>query len=114
MESAWGTSRFFVQANNIFGVWSFNKDEPRIAASEKRGNKTVYVKKYASLDDSIRDYYRVLARGAAFAEFRKLKMKSSDPHALVKKLDRYSERGAEYGNELSSMIRYNKFDSYDE
>jgi Bax protein len=109
MESAWGTSRFFVQANNIFGVWSFNKNEPRIAAGEKRGEKTIWVKKYSSVKDAINDYYLVLARGRAFGEFRNLKIKSSDPYKLVEKLDSYSERGAEYGKELASMIRYNKF-----
>ena len=35
MESAWATSRFTRVATNFFGVWSFNKDEPRVAASEK-------------------------------------------------------------------------------
>ncbi len=109
MESAWGTSRFFVQANNIFGVWSFNKNEPRIAAGEKRGKKTVWVKKYGSVKEAIKNYYLVLARGRAFGEFRDVKMESADPYKLVAKLDSYSERGAEYGKELASMIRYNKF-----
>lgn len=113
MESGWGTSRFFVQANNIFGVWSFNENEPRIAAGEKRGDKTIWVKKYVSIEDSVRDYYRVLAKGRAFVEFRLLKMETGDPYALVKKLDRYSEKGAAYGEELASMIRYNKFYEYD-
>jgi Bax protein len=39
MESAWITSRFFREANNLFGVWSFNKNEPRIAAQQKRGDR---------------------------------------------------------------------------
>ena len=50
---------------------------------------------------------------AAFNEFRKLKMETSDPYALVKKLDRYSEKGNEYGKELSSIIQFNKFHTYD-
>ena len=69
MESSWATSRFSRQANNIFGVWSFDKDEPRIAAGEQRGDKTIWVKKYASIEASVRDYYRVLARGSAFKAF---------------------------------------------
>ena len=40
-------------------------------------------------------------------------MKTDDPYKLVKKLDRYSEMGAKYGKELTSMIRYNKFYLYD-
>ncbi|PHQ65780.1 MAG: hypothetical protein COB99_02100 [Sulfurimonas sp.] len=113
MESAWATSRFFNEATNIFGVWSFNKKEPRIAAGEKRGTKTIWLKKYASIEDSIRDYYKTLGRSHAFKEFRKLKMKTDDPYKLVKKLDRYSEMGAKYGKELTSMIKYNKFYLYD-
>ena len=113
MESAWGTSRFFREANNIFGVWSFDKNEPRIAASQKRGNKTIWVKRYPSIKAAVKDYYRVLAKGSAFSEFRNLKMKTSDPYELVKKLDRYSEKGDAYGKELAAMIRYNKFDAYD-
>ena len=113
MESAWGTSRFFREANNIFGVWSFDKNEPRIAASQKRAGKTIWVKKYSSIKAAVKDYYRVLARGNAFKEFRDLKMKTSDPYRLVKKLDRYSEKGDAYGKELAAMIRYNKFDAYD-
>ena len=114
MESAWATSRFFREAKNIFGVWSFNKNEPRIAAGEKRnGTKTIWLKKYATIEGSVRDYYRTLGRSSAFKDFRTLKMKTDDPYKLVKKLDRYSEMGAKYGKELSSMIKYNKFYLYD-
>lgn len=113
MESAWATSRFTQKAKNLFGVWSFNKHEPRVAASKKRGNKTIYVKKYATLEDSIRHYFKVLAVGRVFGAFRAEKMKSNDPYKLVKKLDKYSEKGAEYGKELSSMIKYNHFYEFD-
>ncbi len=114
MESAWATSRFFREAKNIFGVWSFNKNEPRIAAGEKRnGTKTIWLKKYATIEGSVRDYYRTLGRSSAFKNFRTLKMKTDDPYKLVKKLDRYSEMGAKYGKELTSMIKYNKFYLYD-
>lgn len=113
MESAWATSRFTKEATNLFGVWSFNKNEPRVAAGEKRGKKTIYVKKYVSVEDSIRDYYRVLATGRVFGAFRAEKMKSNDPYKLVKKLDKYSEKGAEYGKDLTSMIRYNRFYEFD-
>lgn len=114
MESAWITSRFYKQANNVYGVWSFNKNEPRIAASKKRGSKTIWLKKYATVQDSVRDYYKTLARASAFKEFRELKMTTDDPYELVTKLDRYSELGEQYGEELSEMIKYNKFFLYDE
>jgi len=114
MESSWATSRFFKEANNVFGVWSFSADEPRIPAGEKRGDKTIWIKKYSSIEDSIRDYYRTLARGSAYKEFRELKMETDDPYQLVKKLDHYSEKGAEYGRELAEIIHFNKFNRYDQ
>ena len=113
MESSWATSRFFREANNIFGVWSFDEDEPRIAALQKRGDKTIWLKKYNSVEAAVYDYYRTLARSSAFAEFRKTKMTTDDPFLLVKKLDRYSEKGSLYGEELAAIIRFNKFNDYD-
>jgi Bax protein len=114
MESAWATSRFTKVANNIYGVWSFSKNEPRVAASETRGDKTIYVKKYDSITDSIRDYYMVISKGRAYKEFRELNMVTDDPYELVKELDSYSEKGAEYGEELASLIRFNKFYKFDD
>ena len=113
MESSWATSRFFKEANNVFGVWSFDEDEPRIAALKKRGDKTIWLKKYDSVEDAVYDYYRTLARSDAFAEFRLTKMITSDPFVLVTKLDRYSEKGHVYGEELTSIIKFNKFTDYD-
>jgi Bax protein len=113
IESAWGTSRLFTEANNVYGIRPFNKDQPRIAASRQRGDKTVWLRKYASIRESIADYYLVLARASAYQEFRKLKMKTADPHQLVTRLNNYSERKVGYVRELSSMIRYNKFQELD-
>lgn len=113
MESAWATSRFFRKANNVFGIWSFNKNDSRIAAGEKRGSKTIWIKKYESVEDSVRDYYKNLGRSPYFKEFRRLRMKTDNPYRLVKKLDRYSELGKAYGKELISIIKHNKFYLYD-
>ena len=89
MESAWATSRFFNEANNVFGVWYYNESDLRVAASGKRNGKTIWVKKYLSIRESVKDYYFTLAKGRAFKEFRALKMTSSDPYAFVAKLDKY-------------------------
>jgi Bax protein len=113
MESSWATSRFFREANNIFGVWSFDENDDRIAAGEKRGDKTIWLKKYSTVKASISDYYRTLARGRAFVEFRRLNLTTNDPYKLVKKLDKYSEKGALYGEELTSIIKFNKFYEHD-
>jgi len=113
IESSWGTSRFFKEAYNIFGMWSVNPNEPRIAAGEKRGGvRTIWLKKFDSIEESVRAYYKLMAKGKAFKEFRTLRVATDDPHELVKKLDKYSEIGEEYTKILSEMIRYNKLERY--
>lgn len=114
IESAWARSRFFKEANNIYGMWSVNKNAPRIAAAQMRGENTIWLKKYPSLEESIRDYYKTLARNRAYRDFRKLKMQTDDPCKLVEKLDKYSETGEKYTQDLSKIIIYNKFYMYDE
>ncbi len=115
MESAWGTSRFYKEAYNIFGVWSFNKNDKRIAAGSQRGDKTIWLKKYDSVKESLEDYYLTLSRSKAFKAFKRLNYETQhqNPYLLVKKLDRYSEKGALYGQELASMIEYNRFVRFD-
>ncbi len=113
MESAWAKSRFFKEANNLYGIWSFNSNEPRIPAVQQRGNKTIWLKKYSDIKDSIRDYYKTLARSYAYKDFRELKMQTDDPYLLIEKLDNYSEIGEKYAENLSEIIRYNKFYLYD-
>ncbi len=114
MESAWATSRFFVKANNVFGVWSVNKNEPRIAAGEKRGGtRTIWLRKFATIEDSVREYYKMMGRGKAYKDFRRVRSQSSDVYEMVKELEGYSEIGEKYTQELTSMIRYNKLTKYD-
>jgi Bax protein len=117
MESAWGTSRFFREANNVFGVWSINPNEPRIAASQKRGGKkTIYLRKFNTIEDSVREYYRMIGRTKKRNEYRAFKderYNSDDVYEIVKFLNNYSERGEAYTKELSNMIRYNKLLRYD-
>lgn len=116
IESAWGESRFFMEANNLFGVWSYNKNEPRIAASSLRGEKTIWLKKYPTVKAAIKDYYKTLSRSWAFKEFRELNYKKANqnPYLLVEKLQKYSEKGVIYTRKLSAMISYNKFIRFDE
>jgi len=113
LESGWATSRLFREANNVFGVWSSNKNEPRIPALLKRGNITIYLKKFATIEDSIRHYYKLLATGRAYKQFRNENMRTNNVYALVKKLNHYSEIGNIYTKRVSLVISYNNFTKYD-
>ncbi len=114
IESAWGTSRFFREANNIFGMWSKDPNEPRIAAGIKReGKRTIWLRKFSNLDESIRQYYQTIGRVKDYKAFRELRFKTDDVNQLVKKLDKYSELGDKYTQILSSVIRHNNLTKFD-
>ncbi|GHE63826.1 MAG: glucosaminidase domain-containing protein [Bacteroidota bacterium] len=113
IESGWGKSRFFREANNVFGVWSFDPNEPRIAASVRREDYQVYLRKYDHIEESVMDYFQTIARTPAYARFRRKRAETSDIRALVPLLDKYSERGDEYVEQVFGMIRYNRFEQYD-
>jgi len=113
IETGWGSSRFFVQANNVFGVWSFDPTEKRIMASQRRDGKAVYVKRYGSLLGAIEDYFLTLGRGSAYTELRLAAQHSQDSLVLIKHLHRYSELGNDYVERLNGMIRHNRLKRYD-
>ncbi len=114
MESGWATSRFFLEANNVFGMWCSNDTQPRIPAEQKRaGDTTIWLRKFDTVEDSIRAYYKLLSTAKAYKEFRELNMKTDNPYELVKKLDKYSELGKEYGVALAKVIKYNNLTKYD-
>ena len=115
LETGWGSSRFYREANNIFGIWSFNKNEPRMAAGEKReGVKTIYVKKYKNLEDSIEGYYRMMAKGRAYKQFRNARLHTDNPFEIIPFLDHYSELRHEYVKRLYYVIKSNKFYQLDD
>ena len=114
IESAWATSRFFNEANNVFGMWSINKNEPRIAAKVKRNaSRTIWLKKFNTIEESVRQYYKTISTSKYYKEFREVNYVSNNVYVIVKKLDRYSERGALYTIDLSQIMENNKLTKFD-
>jgi len=113
IESGWGTSRFFLEADNPFGLWSFDPDEERIEASSTRNGKEVFLRKFNNLEEAIDAYYTTLATGGPFTSFRKARLKTNDPYELVNYLIDYSERREAYVNEVKGVIKGNDLVKYD-
>jgi Bax protein len=114
MESAWGTSHFFKEANNIFGVWSISAKQKRIAAGSKRGKQTIWLRKFDSLEEAVRDYYFMLSSKKAYRKFKALNCDDKNSvYAILQGLLPYSELGQEYVDSLAGIIRYNKLQHYD-
>lgn len=113
VESGWGQSRIFLEGNNLFGIWSFNAREPRIAAGEARGKKTIWLRSYNNMSESIMSYFEILGTSAAFRSLRSARNETSDPLALLPYLRNFSERRHAYTRQLKTMIEQNDFTKYD-
>ncbi|WP_161947613.1 glucosaminidase domain-containing protein [Malonomonas rubra] len=112
-ESAWGTSRFSQQANNLFGEWTFIKGAGIVPEGRPEG-ATYEVRRFENVYESIRSYLRNLNTHFAYKEMRQIraearaagnKLKASE---LAEGLFRYSIRGEEYVRDLQSLIRSNR------
>jgi len=113
LESGWGSSRFFQEGNNVFGIWSYNKGENRIKALVGRDSINIYVRKYPSIEASVKDYYQTIGRVHAYKEFRLERVDNDDPYKLVPLLHRYSEVGDIYTKKLHKLIKNNNLTKYD-
>lgn len=113
LESGWGTSRFFLEGNNIFGMWSYSTNHDRLAAGEKRGERQIYVRKFTDIYASVLNYYQTLGRLRAYSKFRESLKTETDPYIIVGYLNKYSERGESYTNTVASLIRQNEMIKYD-
>ncbi len=113
LESGWGTSRFFREGNNIFGVWSYNTNEPRIAATTRSNGYTPHLKKYESLKGSVEDYVLLLARGESYRDLRAGMRRGETSTELASYLTMYSELREEYVKRVVSVIESNKLKELD-
>lgn len=77
VESGWGTSRFAVEGNALFGVRTWDENTPRMKA---KGNPDAAwgVKKYATKCESVQDMIAILNRHPAYNEFRAEREKQLD------------------------------------
>lgn len=113
LETGWGESRFFLQGNNAFGIWSYNKQDNRMAASADRNGIVVYLKKYKNLSESVEDYFLTLANSWAFDEFREKRYISSNAYELIWYLNKYSELRNDYVKKVGEIIIQNNLTEYD-
>lgn len=113
MESGWGQSRFFREGNNVFGIWSYNRNEPRLKASVKRPNAVVHVRAYKDISHSVYDYFKTLGKANAYRELRTALQETNDPLVLLPHLKYYSEKRLGYVNRLKILIEQNNLTQYD-
>ena len=117
-ESGYGTSRFAVEGNALFGQWTYGGKG--LVPEQQR--KDLGDHRIAAFDwpfDSVRGYYINLMSHPAYEDFRRLRAelraagKPLTSMALADGLIKYSERGQDYVDTLKGIIRVNHLDIAD-
>jgi Bax protein len=118
-ESGWGTSRFAVKGNSLFGQWDFSGRG--IKPKQQRESLGNYgIASFATPQDSVDAYMLNLNTHRAYNKMRQkraeMRINNIKPSGweLAKTLDQYSERGDAYIKSLHSIMRFNHLATTDD
>ena len=118
IESGWGTSRFALEGNALFGQWTWGKKG--IEPKEKDSKKKFKILNFQILRASVRAYKNNLNTNNGYKEFREARalLRQNDEKIsglkLAKYLFRYAATGKEYTTSLEKSIKANSLDDFDE
>ena len=117
-ETGWGTSRFALEGNALFGQWTWSGEGLKPKESEKsEGHK---VMKFNVLQASVRAYHRNLNTHSSYQEFRfaraKLRDQGKELDSLILSefLNEYAETGEKYVEVLQQIIEQNNLKDFDD
>ena len=117
-ETGWGTSRFALKGNALFGQWTWSGEGLKPKNAEK--GKDHKVMKFNSLKLSVRAYLRNLNTHSSYKKLRKArtelrnKNKPIDSLILSEHLDKYAETGNQYIEVLKKIIEQNNLKDFDD
>ena len=111
-ESGWGTSRFALEGNAIFGQWTWNGKgiEPLL----KDKSKSHKILRFPILRASVKAYKNNLNTHRGYKKFREKRKNLRDRNRkisgldLAKTLGNYAEAGSEYTKILAQIIVQNR------
>tara|TARA_Y100000590_G_scaffold288848_1_gene325221 strand:- start:932 stop:2140 length:1209 start_codon:yes stop_codon:yes gene_type:complete len=116
-ESGWGTSRFALEGNALFGQWTWSKKG--ILPKNQDPNKTHKVLQFQILKASVRAYKNNLNTHNAYSEFREKRAQLREENVtiigldLVKYLKNYAAIGEKYVRILEDIIEKNSLTDFD-
>ena len=117
-ETGWGTSRFALEGNALFGQWTYTDKGIKPAAAD--AGSTHKVMMFNVLKSSVRAYTRNLNTHKSYREMRYIRAIQRDNSnklnslELVDYLNRYAETGKEYTVTLKKIIEQNKLIDFDD
>ena len=118
-ESGWGTSRFAMEGNSLFGVRTWQKGKGMVPL-ERDEQSNFEVKSFKIIRASISAYKKNLNTHASYKEFREARAEQRNKKnkisglELAKFLDKYSEIGYEYADRLKKIIQQNSLTDFDD
>jgi len=116
-ESGWGTSRFALEGNAIFGQWTW--DGQGIAPLKRDGDKNHKILKFPILRASVKAYKNNLNTHKSYSKFRdkrknlREKNKKISGLALTGTLKNYAQTGSEYTKILNQIITQNSLSDFE-
>ena len=116
-ESGWGTSRFALEGNAIFGQWTW--DGQGIAPLKRDGGKNHKILKFPILRASVKAYKNNLNTHKSYSKFRekrkslRSKNKKITGLALTDTLKNYAQTGSEYTKILNQIITQNRLSDFE-
>ena len=116
-ETGWGTSRFALEGNALFGQWTFSDNGIKPLNAENKSHK---VMKFQVLQASVRAYFRNLNTHSSYKYFRKFRAGARDNNEklnsliLADYLDQYAATGIEYTKILKKIIEQNSLQDFDD
>ncbi len=117
-ETGWGTSRFAIEGNALFGQWTYSGSGIKpLKASDDENHK---VMKFQILKASVRAYHRNLNTHSSYKKFRMKRAEARDNNEsldsllLADYLDKYAETGLEYTKILKKIINQNSLKEFDD
>lgn len=117
-ESGWGRSRFARDGNNYFGEWCFSEG-CGIVPGNRGAGQSHEVEAFATVEDAVDSYFQNLNRVDVYAPLRAIRAEARmagrpiTSTSLAGGLERYSERGDVYIEEVRELIRFNKLTRFD-
>ncbi len=116
-ESGWGTSRFALEGNALFGQWTWSKKG--ISPKNKDPDKTHKILQFQVLKASVRAYKNNLNTHNAYKEFREKRAQLRETNTqiigtdLTQYLKNYSEMKEKYVKILDLIIERNSLIDFD-
>ena len=117
-ESAWGTSRFTLQGNNLFGQWCYEEGCGIVPARRAEG-ATHEVKRFESVRDGIAGYLLNINSHPSYQDLREIREvmrrrgQNIDSVLLARGLSSYSQRRERYVDEVQNIILQNNLQARD-